>query len=130
MKIWGSSQSFIKKQTYLQPHAEGKMIFQKLRVKEANHPKGLDIWTCKGSSHCFLHFLLLNSTCTRVPTAQDILDAIKIFFYMTFTYILILSFSNMWLKRWYCSWDVANTAAPLFLQDPHFNLYIPELPHT
>lgn len=68
----------------------------------------------------------------RVPTAQGILDAIKILpSWLNFTDILILvSFPNIWFKCWYCSWDVANIAAPLFLQDPHFNLYIPKLPHT
>lgn len=67
-----------------------------------------------------------------VPIAQDILDATKIFPTLwTFTDMIILvSFSNMWFKNWYCSWGVANTAAPLFLQDPHFNLYIPKLPHN
>lgn len=44
--------------------------------------------------------------------------------------LILVRFPNTWFKHWYCSWDVANTAAPLFLQDPHFDLYIPELPHS
>lgn len=81
----------------------------------------------------FIFFSFGKSTCTiGVPTSQDILDAIKIFPTLrTFIDMLALvRFFNMWFKHWYCSWGVANTAAPLFLQDPHFNLYIPELPHS
>lgn len=93
----------------------------KLRAKEANHREVSE----HANDHIvFYSFFLLKYMHYQVLSAQVWLTK---FFKLTYTDTFILSFPNMWFKQ-YCSWDVANTEAPLFLQHRHFNLYIPELP--
>lgn len=82
----------------------------KLRAKEANHREVSE----HANDHIVFYSLSFEVHALSSTQCSSLVD--KVFQ------------TDIWFKHYYCSWDVANTEAPLFLQHRHFNLYIPELP--